>query len=715
MSKSFEIEINIPLLTSCMQNVLISLLPVFFFINIYAQEVNPTDSVSIDLDEIVIEASTVVRKAGRDVYYINENQRQKSSDALSLIKNLMISQLNTNEVLGTISSSLGNIGIRINGRESTLDQLKSINPRYIKKIEWISNPGLQYGNSIGCVLNVITINPERGGAFNFNLMEGLTDFFNNSNFNLTINHNRSQWNIGASGSFRGHLDTYREYNDSYKLSNGDIIQRTQKPLDGFFTRNNTFPYLNYNFQKPDTTTFYIGLTFAGAYNQTTEYNGLIKETILSGSDNNYFLREADHANIFSPTFNIFWEQKLPHNQTFKINGFWALSNSNSEHIYSQSSLLETPLIEINNKIKTRGYFYSLEGNYIKSFKNNQEFKAGIKYDGSDYKSRYINSEGAKVTQILHKLFGYAEYSSKFKNITLDFGIGTTWTDTKTANETQNTLVFTPRFSLSWTPGVRSKWNLTYTNQMAAPTLEQTSSFVQSIDGIQFEVGNPMLKSFLVHRIRLRYGYSNGRYFQLSLVGGLNHIPSPIQPFYTWHSDDIIRSYSNSGYCNAVMVSLSLNWEIIPSWLTVWGNLDYNNTWNEGEGFKHKVSGFGQSSNISIYHWNFSLNFQYENPGQSLWGQTITREDNNNNVSLNYNFKNWNFSFTFFMLIGRFSQKTELISELVKQKTIVRSKSLEHLQVLTVSYNIEWGRRKQRYNPQIENNPEIQTIKAAGSR
>lgn len=104
-----------------------------------------------------------------------------------------------------------------------------------------------------------------------------------------------------------------------------------------------------------------------------------------------------------------------------------------------------------------------------------------------------------------------------------------------------------------------------------------------------------------------------------------------------------------------------------------------------------------------------------NPGQSLWGQTITRGDNNNNISLGYNFKNWNFSYTVFMVAGRFSQKTELISELVKQKTIVRSKSLEHLQVLTVSYNIAWGRQKKRYNPQIKNNPEIQTIKAAGSR
>ena len=190
---------------------------------------------------------------------------------------------------------------------------------------------------------------------------------------------------------------------------------------------------------------------------------------------------------------------------------------------------------------------------------------------------------------------------------------------------------------------------------------------------------------------------------------------PIQPFYTWHSGDIIRSYSNSGYCNAVMVSLSLNWDIIPSWLTVSGNLEYNHTWNKGEGFKHKVSGFGQSANVSLYHWNFTLNFQYDKPGQSLWGQTITRGDNNNNISLGYNYKNWNLSYSVFMVAGRFSQKTELISELEKQKTIVRSRSLEHLQVLSVSYNIEWGHQKQRYNPQVENNPEIQTTKAAGSR
>ena len=692
--------------------LLTALLPFYIF----ASEGNTPDSVSIVLDEIIIEASSVVRKADRDIYYVNENLQQKSADALSLIKKLMIPQLNTNEVLGTISSNLGTVGVRINGRESSLDQLKSLNPKYIRKIEWISNPGLQYGTSIGCVINIITANTERGGAFNVNVMEGLTDFFNNSNVNFTINHGRSQWNIGASVSFRGHLETYREYNDSYKLSNGDIIERTQKPLPGFFTRNNTYPYLNYNFQKPDTTILYVGLSFAGGYNQTTEYNGMIEETLLSRSENEYLLKEREHADIFSPTLNLFWEKRFHHNQTLVMNGFFGFSNSNSQHIYDLSySLLDMSLIDIDNKIKTKGYFYSLDLNYIKSFNNGQELTSGIKYDGSDYNSTYLNLGKEKMGQILHKIFGYAEYKVKIKNIAIDLGIGATWTGTNTADQTQNTLAFTPRFSLNWTPGTRSKWNLTYSSQMTPPTLEQTSSVIQLIDGIQYEIGNPLLKSFLVHRLRFRYGYSNARNFQLTFFGGLNHIPKPIQPYYTWHLDDIIRSYSNSGYCNAVMASLSLNWDIIPKWLTVSGNLDYNYTWNKGDGFKHKVSGFGQTANISLYHWNFSLNFQYENPGQSLWGQTITRGDNNSNISLSYNFKNWNFSYTVFMVAGRFSQKTELISELVKQKTIVRSRSLEHLQVLTVSYNIEWGRQKQRYSPNIENNLEIQTTKAAGSR
>lgn len=690
-------------------------MPAFLPLYLYASEGNPADSVSIELDEIIIEASSVVRKADKDVYYINTAQQQKSADAISLIKNLMIPELAVNEVMGTINSNLGSIGVRINGRESSLEQLKSINPRYIRKIEWIPNPGLQYGTSIGCVLNVVTMNPDRGGAFNGNVMEGLTDFFNNSNINLTLNNGRSQWNIGASGSFRGHMETYREYNDSYKLSNGDIIERTQQPLPGFFTRNNTFPYLNYNFQRPDTTDFYIGLSFAGGYNQTTEYNGLIKETLLSRSNNEYYLRERDRSDIFSPTLNLFWERKFPHNQNLQINGFFGFSTSRSQHIYNLSSLLGLPLIDINNKIKTKGLFYSLDGNYKKSFRNGHELITGIKYDGSDYNSNYLNLTGEKVGQVLHKLYGYAEYKTKIKNIAIDLGIGTTWTSTRTGAETQNTLGFTPRFSLNWTLGTRSKWNLTYTSQMTPPTLEQTSLVTQSIDGIQYEVGNPMLKSFLIHRFRLRYGYSNGRNFQLTFMGGLNHIPKPIQPFYKWKSDAIIRSYSNSGYCNAVMGSLSLNWEIVPAWLTLSGNLDYNYTWNAGESFKHKVGGFGQTANLSLYHWNFTLNLQYDKPGQSLWGQTITRAANNNNISLGYNFKNWNFSYTIFMVAGRFSQKIELISELVKQKTIVRSKSLEHLQVLTVSYNIEWGRQKQRYSPQIENNPEVQTIKAAGSR
>ena len=190
-----------------------------------AEEIS--DSAIFQLHEITIEAPSLIRKIDKDIYFVNEVTQNQASSALELIRLVHIPQLSVNEVLGTLSSSLGSVQIRINGRKASLEQLKTVNKNYIHKIEWINNPGLRYGESTDAVLNVIVKNPQAGGAFNIAVLEGLSMFFNNASLNLILNQGPSQWTVGAWSSIRRNLEMYREYNESYLLPDGSLIQRTQ--------------------------------------------------------------------------------------------------------------------------------------------------------------------------------------------------------------------------------------------------------------------------------------------------------------------------------------------------------------------------------------------------------------------------------------------------------------------------------------------------------
>ncbi|MBD5237299.1 MAG: hypothetical protein HDS62_07205, partial [Bacteroidales bacterium] len=71
-----------------------------------------------ELQEIVIQAPKVIRKADMDLYYPSESAVNHSQNGLQLLNNLMIPTLTVSDALGTIQAAGQSVQVRINGRES---------------------------------------------------------------------------------------------------------------------------------------------------------------------------------------------------------------------------------------------------------------------------------------------------------------------------------------------------------------------------------------------------------------------------------------------------------------------------------------------------------------------------------------------------------------------------------------------------------------------
>ena len=125
-----------------------------------AQE--PADTLaSHDLQEIVVKAPRVIRKADMDVYYPSESAVANSKNGTQLLANLMIPTLTVTDALNSIRAAGREVQLRINGRVSTAEQVRALMSTTIKRVEWIDNPGLRYGGA-SYVLNFIVTNPELG-------------------------------------------------------------------------------------------------------------------------------------------------------------------------------------------------------------------------------------------------------------------------------------------------------------------------------------------------------------------------------------------------------------------------------------------------------------------------------------------------------------------------------------------------------------------------
>ena len=238
-------------------------------------QVETTDSIETNmLNEIVIEAPKVIRKADMDVYYPSKSAVNNSKNGMQLINNLMIPSMFVNDALGSMTAAGQSVQVRINGRQATIDQVRAILPETVKRVEWIENPGLIY-NGANYVLNVIVSNPTLGGALMLRAMPTLNSYFGNYNGNIKLNTGRSQWEIGLRYNPMYNLKIHRDYYELFNYPDGNSLTRTEKPLSGYADDSTGGANVSYNYVKPDTTILVAEFNFNRTFSNVMEYNGLL--------------------------------------------------------------------------------------------------------------------------------------------------------------------------------------------------------------------------------------------------------------------------------------------------------------------------------------------------------------------------------------------------------------------------------------------------------
>lgn len=219
----------------------------------FAQETADTIATH-ELQEIVIEAPKVIRKADMDVYHPSKSAVENSKNGMQLLNNLMIPTLSVSDALGSIQAAGQSVQVRINGRESSIDQVRALLPETIKQVEWIYNPGLRYGGA-NYVLNVIVANPTVGGSMMAQGRQALNQAWGFYMADTKFNTGSSQWEVGGNFKLTSRLKSHRDYTETFTYLDGKSVTRDEISRGGTLDNSMTKVWASYNYIKPDTTVF----------------------------------------------------------------------------------------------------------------------------------------------------------------------------------------------------------------------------------------------------------------------------------------------------------------------------------------------------------------------------------------------------------------------------------------------------------------------------
>ena len=649
------------------------------------------DSISPqELHEIVIEAPKVIRKADMEVYHPSKSAVENSKNGVQLLRNLMIPTLAVSDVTGTIQAAGQSVQVRINGRESTVDQVRALLPETIRRVEWIDNPGLKYGGA-NYVLNFVVANPTLGGSLMASARQALNSPWGFYMADAKFNNGPSQWQVGANYKLTDKLKTHRDYTETFTFPDGTSVTRDETSRGGTMDNSMGNLWASYSYIKPDTTVLMVELSMHSNVKDRIVYNGLLS---LSDGSADRLLTDTNGNDGNTPSLSVYWEQNFSKRQTLAVNfsSSFYMGRTYSDYVERYADNAPTGLLnDIHTNIHDRNQAYGLEANYIKSW-DNSRFTAGASYTANRNRSEYENLGGEIFHQRQDKVYFFAEYFHRFGKWTATAGMGAQYTDFlfKESGLGNRTWSPRPQATLTYSLNANHNFRLSFTSWQSTPSLAETNVVPQQLDGFQWRVGNQDLKTANSYMLTLRYGFNIPRVSGSFGVRGFSS-PNAITPLIEWQSGRLVTTYENSRGLQNLSFFVAPQINIIPDWLMASGYVQYRMERMRGSGYEHRNNAWSANASVMLTHWGFVLTGQYVRSERDLWGEKISWGENLNVIDLSYNWKSWEFSAGIIMPFGQYDQGSLSLSKWNRNEQHMRMNM--RMPYLSVSYNVQWGRQK----------------------
>lgn len=690
-----------------MKSIITSILMFLIALPTIAQE--PADTLATQqLQEVVVQAPKVVRKADMDVYYPSLSAVENSKNGMQLLNNLMIPSLTITETLGQIQAAGQSVQIRINGRESSIDQVRALLPESIKRVEWIDNPGLRYKGA-NYVLNLIVVNPTVGGSLQTMVQPAINKAFGFYMADAKFNSGHSQFELLGNFKLTNNIKTGRNYTETFTYPDGTSLTRNETSRGGRV--DNSFGHFmaSYNYIKPDTTVFMADIFTSHRFSDRLKYDGLLS---LSNGLDDILLTDLHGDKGSTPNISVYLEQHLPNRQLIVVdfNSSFYFGKSYSDYLEKHPDASDY-ITDIRTMIKDRNQAYAIEADYIKNWKNSR-LTAGASYTANRNRSVYENLGGEIFHQRQDKAYFFAEYFQRIRNFTVTAGLGAQYTNFlfRETNQGNNSWNLRPQATLTYGLNQKHQFRLSLESWQSAPSLAETNIAPQQIDGFQWRIGNPDIKTATSYMLTLRYN------FNLPKVTGTFGVrafssPDAITPYLYWDNNRLITTYENSRGLQNLALFLAPQIDIIPKWLMASGYLQYKAERMRGNGYRLYNHNWSGNVNLRLMHWGFVLTGQYIRAQRDIWGEKISWGESLSIVKLSYNWKDWKFGMGMIMPFGKYDQGSMMLSKWNTNEQHMRLNM--RMPFINISYNVQWGRQKQEARKLINADANVDTSTAGG--
>lgn len=660
---------------------------------------------AVSLGEVTISASNVVQKVDRQIILPTEEQLKRSFGSYDLLNNMGIARLQVDAVSNSLSAGGGQaVQTRINGIKVSDKELAAIRAKDIVRVEYIEDPGKRYGeDELGAVINIIVRRREAGGQINLQASDSPHTLWGENFLSAKFNYKNSEWGIDYfNKNSKNHSRLVSE--ETFHLGDRTIEQvkegiSDESPSLRFINNIN----LSYNLTQPDKYVF-SAIFRNEIYNQP--YNKQLNRMAEKGETDYIFSQTRNHASSYSPALDLYFQRTLPHGQSIEVNATGTLINSKDNRNYREYKTDNEPLANIASYVNGDKQSVIGEAIYSKEFKAVQ-LSAGARHYQMRTENRYTGSHPITSQMNQSQSSAFFELQGKVKDFGYAGGLGMTraWFKEGAEGHTYNT--FTPTLRLSYNLKKAGFLRYRFGITPALPSLGSLTDVEQALDTLQIVRGNPLLKTYQQLTNSLSYSYSKKK-FNADLSLRHQYFDNPIMESIYIEEGKIILMDENQRSYQTLNLELTLGVNGatlfgVENLLTVYASAGHTRYWSEGLNYSHAYNNFYYNLMAQLHYKEFALIGQFRKFQNSLYGETITKGENQTLFMGTYSKRNLQVGVgIMFPFTNSYKTGSERVSQIAPLRAERYVRETGQMVVLRLGYTLEFGRKHQAGEKKLNN-------------
>lgn len=658
----------------------------------------PIDAVA--LQQVKVEGQMATAYSDRTVYLPSQRQKNASQNAIDLLRQMAIPQIQINPIDNSIKDNGGGeVSIFFNNMPASQEDIEGLRTADVRRVEYLEFPTDPRFRGAQRVINFIVQEYEYGGYTKVTADEDfLIGLSSNANIFSKFAYKKMTYDLYvAANNLNRHHSGY-DIDGKYTLkdSNGkDYTLTRNETTDNSHSRQNQYPVTfraSYNTEKVQISNT---LGYSHSANPIQEQNGSLTYSPAVEQDYSYSRSNPSHSNSLSYQGNYFFV--LPKDYSVNFNPQFSYSHNNNSLTYTTSST--EPIIR---DARENAYYYRVNAYINKRFAQKHTLMLGINTGNTINRLQYTGNASYSDRFSNPFVSGQLCYQSQIQKFSLYADAGVLWERTS-INTIKNDDVYPyVHFNIRYTPNNKNAFSAYFQFANNTPGIDQKASDLLRDNEVMYITGNPSLDNSRHITFNINYTWLPSNVFNMSAYGRyfelFDRFITAYEPFDNGRA--LLRTYINDGNYVQSEIGIAAILNLFNKSLQLY--VSPNQKFYRSTGvFDKSFYPFQITAQATYYlkQWYFQAYYQSHQKMMFTGSPTTYRSRDFYSLSAGWSNSDWNISLTAYNIFNsNWSTSDRYIQSplYAEHRTTYGTNSHARLN-LSVTYTFGYGKKVKRGN------------------